>query len=369
MSKKIMVLIVIAALAAISAGFIAVESVLAQDSSGWLQRLRRPHGVLGQVSEVQNNEVTIQKQDGSVVTFLVDDDTKFVDQDRNELSLAELVEDGWIVATFGPRQPEANQKPLARLVVILPADFDPEKMSGYRGVIAGVNVDAGEITIQTRDQQEVTIQVGEDTNFFGQASDLGSLEEEMLAQVMAETLADGSLLAQSVRSSYPAARKVGQIVAIDPAARTFTVKSRDGILTTFSVNDETRYRSKGDQLNRLDDLEVGMVGATAAVYDPAYPNPLVKMIIAVDREDLPRGGERFAGKVVSVDRQSFTIETRRGEQITFQVDENTRFRSLGGQVTELSDLQNGMILVVNAKKMDNGEYLALLVASQRPPAP
>jgi hypothetical protein len=234
-------------------------------------------------------------------------------------------------------------------------------MSGYRGVIAGVNVEDNEFTLKTKDDQVLTFTVNDETRFNGEAADLASLEEGMQAGIAAEEQSDGSLLALGVRSSYAQARKVGQVTAVDQAAGTFTMKGRDGIEVTFTVNEETHFRSKDGTLTGLADLKVGMIGAVMAVNDPAYTHPLAKMVAAAEKEDLPKTDARFAGKVTAVDKNSFTIQTRDGKTITFKVTGDTKFRSRDGSVKSLADLKEGMLVGVGAKELGNDQYQAQIV--------
>jgi hypothetical protein len=359
MSKKIYIPILLAVVAAGAIGLLVVNSAFAKEG-GILNRFKRANGVLGRVSAIKTNEFTVTRRDGSEMSFLVTDETKFLDRDRNELTSDDIVVGGWVlVAAPG----KSGDKLTARVVVILPEDFDPENMAGYRGTIAGVNISANEFTLKTKNEQEVTIAVDENTNYKGEAADLADLETGMGAGVTAEKQSDGSLLAQGVRSSYPLARKIGQVTAIDQAAGTFTLKGRDGIETTFVVNAETRFRSKNGKVNSLADLTEGMVGAVVAVNDPAFSNPLAKMVVAADKQDLPKVNVRFAGKVTAVDSKSFTIQTRNGKTITFQVTSDTRFRSRDGSVKSLADLKEGMIVGVGAKDLGNDEYQAQVVVA------
>jgi hypothetical protein len=75
------------------------------------------------------------------------------------------------------------------------------------------------------------------------------------------------------------------------------------------------------------------------------------------------------GSVVAVDlaASTLTFEVQRtGEEITLLVDENTRFRSRGGLVEGLEDLQAGQPLLVVYRQQPDGSYLALQVLAGRP---
>jgi riboflavin synthase alpha subunit len=71
--------------------------------------------------------------------------------------------------------------------------------------------------------------------------------------------------------------------------------------------------------------------------------------------------KRFLGKVTAVNGQSFTIQTRQGKSLTFQVTEETTFRSRRGVVNSLEELKPGMAVAVGAKELANSQYQAFRV--------
>lgn len=90
---------------------------------------------------------------------------------------------------------------------------------------------------------------------------------------------------------------------------------------------------------------------------------LVSGIALADDEDSmaeQRGGRRSYGEVVSVDEETFTVQNPKGEEITFSVDENTRFRAPGEEEVTFADLEMGQKVVVVASKDSLAKVVLLL---------
>jgi len=91
---------------------------------------------------------------------------------------------------------------------------------------------------------------------------------------------------------------------------------------------------------------------------------LVFPLAAFAEGESPEADVRVAGEITAVDVAAsvFTLHTRKGEDLRFQVDESTKFHSRSGEVDGLEDLQPGMMAGVAAKTLDDGSLLALRVA-------
>ena len=82
----------------------------------------------------------------------------------------------------------------------------------------------------------------------------------------------------------------------------------------------------------------------------------------------PESGIRAAGEISSVvpGQGTFTLMTRRGEELRFQTNEDTKFRSPNGSIEDIHDLKKGMKALVVAAEQANGSLLALMVAAGHP---
>jgi len=357
MFKKIFIPISVALLVAMIAG-LWVSTVAFAQEDGALTRLGRARPTLGQVTVVSDEQFTIEKRNRQEQTFLVDENTRFTNKERVELSIEDLEIGQW-VAVVAPQGRE-NQ-PIARLVVLLPEGLDPSQMTGFRGSILSVEVSGNNFTLQTQKGEKITLTVDSSTVYKGEANEFSSLQEGMLASVAVKELEGGSLLAQIVRSSYPITRHLGEITAVDQKENTFTLRTFRGQQElVFKVNENTRFRSKNQSVESLKELQLGMVGVVVAK-EQGNNMPVAVVVGAADKDDLPKFDLRVGGKIVSLDQNAFTIQGRGGQQHTFQVTEDTRFRSRGGQISGLEDLIKGMPVIVGAKELENGKYQAELV--------
>jgi hypothetical protein len=188
----------------------------------------------------------------------------------------------------------------------------------------------------------------------------------MRAIVGVQEQEDGSMLAKAVRAGTPRQasrqRYAGQIVSVDTAASTFTLKPRRGDQDlVFVVDENTRFRGKDGSVESLDDLEPEMVAVVVAK-EQEDGTLLALGVGAAKRDQLPQFEAKVRGRVLSVGNNSFTMQTRSGE-VSILVTGSTAFRARGGQVGGLEDLQEGMIVAVGGKDLGNGmhQYQADLV--------
>lgn len=362
MTKKVAIPVIAATLIALLIGAWAFSDASAQGDSP-LARLRRARGLLGQVTAVADNQFTLQTRQGETRDFLVDENTRFRSREQADLSLGDLEVGRW-VEVFAP--PAPDETPTARLVILLPEDFDPSKMKGLRGLVESVNLAGSLFTLKNRQGEISSVTVDDQTVFRGQVENFSELQAGMAAFAVVETQEDGELLAKAVRAGFPIVRRVGEITAVDVAAGEFTLKTaRTDEQLTFQVDENTRFRSKDDQIAGLEDLQPGMVAAVTARQQP--DGALALLVAAGEREDLPKFDLRLAGRVISIADDAFTVKGRDGQEHTFQVNAETRFRSPGDRVHSLEDLREGMIVIVGAQELSEGQYLAQLVLVAKPP--
>ncbi len=154
----------------------------------------------------------------------------------------------------GDRARAGGLRDLARLVVILPEDFDPTQFEGARGKVVEVNPSASQFTLEKRDGQETVVTTDAETVFRGQATSLADIKEGMLAGVISKESEGDGLVARIVRAGNPIGINFGEISSVNTSAGTFTLKTqRSGQELTVEVDEQTRFRSRGDE-----DLQVWM---------------------------------------------------------------------------------------------------------------
>jgi hypothetical protein len=300
-----------------------------------------------------------------MVTLLVDENTKFRTQDGGEATFGDMITGRWvIVAAARGDQDEI----LAKVVVYLPNDFDPEKLSGAAGRIIEVDKTKNTFTLNNREGVEKVITVDVDTSFKGRVESLTELREGMLARVGAELLEDETLLANIVQAGFPTVKISGKITSVEPSEDTFTLKTRRGDRElTLIIDEKTRFRSKDDIVESMDDLQADMIAIVVAEkpdekIDPENPPVLLAVTVGAATEDqLPKYDWKMGGEIVAVDVDAFTIENRNGKQYTLLVTEDTHFRSRGGVVKGLEDLEVGTRIIVGFDDLGDGIYRAGLV--------
>ena len=91
---------------------------------------------------------------------------------------------------------------------------------------------------------------------------------------------------------------------------------------------------------------------------------LVFPLAAFAEGETSAAGVRAGGEITVVDTAAsiFTLHTRKGEDLRFEVNDETRFHSRSGEVDGLEDLESGMMAIVAAEKLEDGSLLALHVA-------
>jgi hypothetical protein len=164
------------------------------------------------------------------------------------------------------------------------------------------------------------------------------------------------ILPEDFDPSQRRGRLRGEIIAIDPETESFLIRNGEAGEVQVFVTQRTRFVGGAHQ---FDDLQPGMLALV--VGRPQDDGSFLAFGLGV-RDTRPKV-KRFAGQITSVDVQqaSFDLLTRRGDAVTFQVTEKTRFRSRNGSVQGLGDLQPEMLALVVASPDENGSLKAWLV--------
>jgi hypothetical protein len=257
MSKKIVISVLAALILSLAAGLAISNQTLAQ-GAGPLGRLLKARPVLGQVTAIGKNDFSIEKKDGTKLTFQVDGYTRYRSKEQAELAFSDLKTGQWVAVVSGRRLGAGD---LARLVVTLPEGFDPTQLEGGRGEVVNVNLAASQFTLENRQGQKTVVTVDAETIYRGQVASLADLQEGMQAGVISKEMAGGGLEARIVRAGDRADRPAadlwmaGKVISLDQNA--FTVENRDGKQHTFQTTEDTRIRSR--ERRTLADLKTGMV--------------------------------------------------------------------------------------------------------------
>ena len=322
---------------------------------------------VAQVTAVDANAFTVTTPNGKTVTVQVDEQTAYRLAGGGAASFADIQVGRWVTGRFERTDQEGVLH--ARVVVILPEDFDPGQWKDarrYMGKITAVGDSA--LTLQTRDGQTLPFAVTADTKFRsrdGSVNGLGDLQPGMGAIVIARKQDDGSLLALGIgagkiRSERPS-HYMGKITAVGDS--TLTIQTRDGQTFTFAVTANTKFRSRDGSVNGLDDLQPGM--GAIIIARKQDDGSLLALGIGAGKIRSERPS-RYMGKITAVGDSTLTIQTRDGQTFTFAVTANTKFRSRDGSVNGLDDLQPGMPVLVIARQQEDGSLTALGIGAGKP---
>lgn len=158
---------------------------------------------------------------------------------------------------------------------------------------------------------------------------------------------------------------IGQILSIN--GDDFIIEKPNGGQAVVQVTENTRYHIRGGE------EEIGFEGLSAGMWVAVAGRPddsgsitaLVVVLLPEDFDPEAMRSRRVLGEVTHVNngQDTFTILLRSGDQITFDVDDSTRY--LHGLV-ELKDLEKGMQVGVLAAAQQDDNPLAKVVAEVDP---
>jgi len=348
MFKKIVLSLMAALLITVS--FSGTAFAAEEDPQGFVK-------ARGEVFDVNLSAGKFQLEisDGKVMTFFVDENTRF----RGRVESLEDLQVGWkagVAAHEGNGEGEGG-----KLLAVMVIAGDPAEYIQVRGEITRIDPGAGTYQLQKPDGTEMTFLVNENTRYGGQINSLDDLQVGWKAAVAAKKTSEGGWMTLAlIAGDAPAFVKAkGVVTAVDAGAGQFEIKKSDGTTVRYFVNEKTRYRG---QLSSLDEMQVGWQAAVAAKVDDDGKLMAV-LVIAGTRPEVIRA--RGTVSAVAVGAGKFKLTKPDGTVLTIFVDENTRFR---GQAANLSELENGWRAGVVAVEQVDGKLLARLVVSGKPRA-
>lgn len=189
-----------------------------------------------------------------------------------------------------------------------------------------------------------------------------------IATIVALVVSLGATSVAFAQADRPegAFRVWGEISQVVPGQGTFTLITRQGTEITFATSDVTEFKSPEGKIEDIHDLKKGMK-ALVVGKETDGELPLALLVAARNPDDRP-DRFRMAGEITGVDpgQQTLTIKPREGEEVTFQTNDRTQFKSREGSINGLEDLKQGMFAAMVAIKQEEGLPLALLVAAGHP---
>lgn len=161
---------------------------------------------------------------------------------------------------------------------------------------------------------------------------------------------------------YPAGRfrVAGEVTAVDEGAGTIAISSRRGEDWRVQTTSDTKYRSPGEEVEGLEDIEPGM--KILALGSWRGDEAEAAVVAVADPEDLRDLG-RARGEVTTIDLrdQAFSLEARDGDSLRLLVTDDTRFHSRDGEVQGLEDMEVGWHAGVVYRETDRGQVALRIV--------
>lgn len=359
MFKKISSAALIAVLAAVM-----TAALVNADASPSRKRLADEHPkhrmLIGMVLEIGTDNFTVEDLRGETIQITVTDKTVFRSRSGEpaDSNLGEATFNDLSVGRYvGIHQRDGE----AKLVALLPENFDPEVFRGMKlaGEVNLVTVGGGFFKVDTREGETLTITVDENTRYLG-LDGLDDLEKGDKVGVLAQELEDGTLLAKAVGSPRGERPKLDRLVGTltDIDGQQITITNREGQAHSFLITDDTRFGSRDGEVGGLEDLELDMV--LMVIINPEHEDQ-AKAVLVVDPAILNL--ERTRGEVHNTANGKLAIIAGE-EMITFVVDEDTRIH--GREIEGLDDLSKGMKVLILYQTQEDGTLLAKGILAEGP---
>ncbi|MBN2044981.1 MAG: hypothetical protein JW757_08185 [Anaerolineales bacterium] len=354
MLKKISFPIVIALLAA---GLVTgAASAKARSSGKSGEDLDPNHRMLiGQILEIGAGEFTVEALNGELHILTVTDETVY--RTRNgeqpgEASFSDL-EIGMYVGVYNHEDSWGGFS--ARLVVLLPEDFDPNRLKLLRvsGEVSMVTTGGGFFKIETRNGEKLTFTVDEHTRYADGIETLEDLEKGDRVGVIALKQENGDLLVKAVVTQKIQPREFAQTSGrlAEIAGDKITITDRRGLTHTFLLTENTIFKDRAGEVDGTGDLAIGMV--LIVVHPRETEANEAKAVLVADEPVLRL--KRTNGIIKSINANQLTLDAN-GQVMHFTIDENTRIN--GWNVNDLDDLEKDMRILVLYLEDENGKLIA-----------
>ena len=250
----------------------------------------------------------------------------------------------------------------------------PEGRVRIAGVILNVDFPGNTFAVRTLNGTDVHIHVTGTTEYRSRDGSIQAFDDlavDMRTIVVGQERGEGTIHATVVFAAIPAEapevmRLKGEIGEVGDSF--FTLLTEDGRNPSINVIDRTRFRSRDGEVKTLSDLKAGMVALVSAATTEDHGIVALVVVAGIPGGDIRDRVFRTNGEITGVvpGQETFTVQTRESESITFKTGERTKFSSRDGSVTGIHDLKKGMIAGVGAVKMEDGTHQALVVLVGNP---
>lgn len=161
-------------------------------------------------------------------------------------------------------------------------------------------------------------------------------------------------------------RVAGEVIEINVNSGSFEVDTLRGDRKRIWTDSDTRYRSRGGEVDELEDLQPGMEVLVMGM--KAGEGRWEAEVVIAGHLSAGEGRLRVIGEIVDVEvgAMAFSLKRPEAETLRIEVTEATRYRSPQGEVEGVEDLEIGMRALVVARQPEEGNPIALLVAAGHP---
>lgn len=233
----------------------------------------------------------------------------------------------------------------------------PSRIYGEIGAIQGTT-----LVVESRSGMEQRVRLDDDTSIRSLGGKIRALQDLSVGMKVAvfgrqqgEILFARLIVVRWSNLERRLLRFRGELISLEPARGSLTLKNRQGIQQSFVVTEQTKFHSRGDQVVSYEDLAIGQ--HLAAVTKADDEHELLHLILLPEIEvDRPRISLRLRGEVVSASSRDLVVETRRGERAEFVLNEDTHLRGASDE-----GLQVGDRVLVAGYQNDEGIKVAVVV--------
>jgi hypothetical protein len=206
--------------------------------------------------DLEEGAFTVLKPSGEEIEYKILKRTRFIGQ------ASDLVEmdTGWVIGVLGGEAKDGTY-----FATVIAAAENPRRVR-KAGLVTSLDDESSSLSILTRDGEDMTFSVDEETRFHSRGGEIGGLDDlqlDMVVVLQAILQENGSYLVKHIAAAEKEdlpnfeVKKAGQITIVE--ADSFTLETRDGTEITIEVDNETKFRSRGLDVESLDDVQVGMI--------------------------------------------------------------------------------------------------------------
>ncbi len=209
------------------------------------------HPVIGTVTRIEADSLTIESGDGRTFTFALTEETRYIVPDVVDPALSDIHEGDRVRVTA--RREAGAELPQAIVVAVVPEDT-----ALLRGEITALGT--ASFTLETRLEQSISVNVNDATLYFvpgdSEADSVQALRTGDHVEVIGRWVDAGTFHGWIVRVDRRArlGRAWGRVLTVGESE--FTLGTPDGVITV-QVDEETRYRVPDDAQPNFNAVEEG----------------------------------------------------------------------------------------------------------------